>query len=340
VEQQILRQYGFDEGAVITPLTSGLINATWLVTGSTGEQFVLQRINRQVFKNPPDIAFNISSIGAYFAQQYPGCLFTHPVKTSAGEDMVLAGGEWYRLFPFIGGSHTIDVVQSPGQAHEAARQFARFTKQLSGFDATVLKITLPDFHNLPMRYSQFETAVKTADSNRLQTASKEIELLLLHRGIVKQYGELVPHLTIRVTHHDTKISNVLFDENDKGLCVIDLDTVMPGYFTSDAGDMLRTYLCPVSEEETDFEKIVVRRDFYEAVKEGYLSEMGDALTVVEKTHFLFSGKMMIYMQALRFLTDYLNNDVYYGAAYEGHNLIRAGNQLALLQQVFMLDDAL
>jgi hypothetical protein len=123
---------------------------------------------------------------------------------------------------------------------------------------------------------------------------------------------------------------VLFDANNKGICVIDLDTVMPGYFISDVGDMLRTYLSPVSEEETDFSKIEVRDSFYSAIVAGYYAEMKDELTEVEKQHFFYAGEFMIYMQALRFLTDYFNDDRYYGSSYEGHNRNRAENQLVLL----------
>lgn len=125
--------------------------------------------------------------------------------------------------------------------------------------------------------------------------------------------------------------NVLFDENDKGLCVIDLDTMMPGYFISDVGDMMRTYLCPVSEEEQDLSKIMIRNDFFEAIVHGYLSEMREALSEKEQGQFVYAGKFMIYMQALRFITDYLNNDIYYGEKYEGHNLKRAMNQIQLLK---------
>ncbi len=125
----------------------------------------------------------------------------------------------------------------------------------------------------------------------------------------------------------------MFDRGYKGLCVIDLDTVMPGYFFSDVGDMMRTYLCPVSEEEKDLSKITVRKDFYEALVNGYRDAMKDELSEEESKSFLFSGKFMIYMQSLRFLTDYLNNDVYYGSKYEGHNFVRAGNQLVLLEKL-------
>jgi thiamine kinase-like enzyme len=138
---------------------------------------------------------------------------------------------------------------------------------------------------------------------------------------------------IRVTHHDTKISNVLFSEDDKGICVIDLDTVMPGYFISDVGDMFRTYLSPANEEEKDFSKIEIREDYFKAIWDGYMSEMGHELSKEEKAHFIYAGKFMIYMQAIRFLTDHINNDAYYGAAYPDHNFIRAGNQAALLERL-------
>ncbi|HYK56947.1 MAG TPA: aminoglycoside phosphotransferase family protein, partial [Flavisolibacter sp.] len=137
-----------------------------------------------------------------------------------------------------------------------------------------------------------------------------------------------------------KISNVLFDSEGKGICVIDLDTVMPGYFISDVGDMMRTYLSPVSEEETDFSKIIIREEFYKAIVQGYYSEMKEELTETEKQYFFYAGKFMIYMQALRFLTDHINDDVYYGAKYEGHNFARAHNQVILLQQLIRKQDRL
>ena len=136
-----------------------------------------------------------------------------------------------------------------------------------------------------------------------------------------------------MTHHDTKISNVLFDEEGHGLCVIDLDTVMPGYFISDFGDMMRTYLSPVSEEEKDLSKIEIREEYFKAIADGYLHEMQNELTPTEKDHLVYAGKFLTYMQALRFLTDHLNNDVYYGAKYEGHNFVRAINQVALLKKM-------
>jgi hypothetical protein len=126
---------------------------------------------------------------------------------------------------------------------------------------------------------------------------------------------------------------VLFDDNEHGLCVIDLDTVMPGYFISDFGDMMRTYLSPVSDEEKDFSKIEIRDDYFKAIVDGYLGEMEKDVTAIEKKHMVYSGRFIIYMQALRYLTDYLNNDIYYVSKYEGHNLIRATNQVTLLKKI-------
>jgi Ser/Thr protein kinase RdoA (MazF antagonist) len=243
---------------------------------------------------------------------------------------------YFRIFPFIKNSHTIDIVNSPSQAYEAAKQFGRFTNLLSGFPVDKLKITLPDFHNLPLRYSQFETAIKEGNKERIKQSVPMISFLKDQREIVSISERISknPAFKKRVTHHDCKINNVLFDDNNKGLCVVDLDTVMPGYFISDFGDMMRTYLSPVSEEEKDISKIEIREEYFKAIAEGYLSEMEKELTPVEKRYLVYAGKFMVYMQALRFLTDYLDNDIYYGAKYEGQNFIRANNQASLLKKIF------
>ncbi len=341
--QIILNLYGLTEDTVeIKPFGTGLINHTWAIT--TGDKkFILQRINHNIFKHPSDIAANIRMIGDYLSQHYPDYLFVTAEKTLLKDDIVFEVQKGYfRMFPFVKGSHTIDVVSTPSQAYEAAKQFGRFTKLLSGFPAEQLRITLPDFHNLPLRYQQFETAINNGNKERIAAAADTISFLQQHRSIVT-VSEAIPNSPAfkkRVTHHDTKISNVLFDDHDKGLCVIDLDTVMPGYFISDVGDMLRTYLSPVSEEETDFSKIKIREDYFKAIAEGYLSEMNQELSTEEKAHFVYAGKFMIYMQALRFLADYINDDVYYGSKYEGHNFMRAKNQVVLLEKLMEKEEAL
>ncbi|MBA2250601.1 MAG: aminoglycoside phosphotransferase family protein [Chitinophagaceae bacterium] len=346
---KILESFGIT-GHNVTSYGSGLINHTWVVENKKGEKiFILQRINELVFLHPADIAFNIRLIAKYLRYQtipgsdIPGTqpIISIPLLTKYGNDLLQTNEGYFRVFSFLKNAHTIENVQTPHQAFEAAAQFGKFTKLLSGFDATQLKITLPDFHNLSLRFKQFEEALQTGNNERVERSKEIIDLILKHKDIVDEFEKIKsnPDFKTRVTHHDTKISNVLFDENDNGVWVIDLDTVMPGYFISDVGDMFRSYLSPVNEEEKDFSKIVIRKDYYQAIISGYLQEM-DALTTTEQKYFLYAGKFMIYMQALRFITDHLNNDVYYGAKYEGHNFVRAGNQITLLQKLIEFEKLL
>lgn len=322
------------------PLTSmvigqGLINHSWKLNTPNGN-FILQKINTAVFRHPENIENNLRVISEYLSSHHPGYNFIAPVPASDGKGMIRITGEGYfRLFPFVEGSVSKDVTETPEQAFEAAIQFGRFTRLLSGLDVSQLKVTIPGFHDLSWRYEQFVTALEHGNTERIKGSAILIAEMQEHSGIVREYESILanPDFRLRVTHHDTKISNILFDKNDKGICVIDLDTVMPGYFFSDVGDMMRTYVCPVSEEEKDFSKILIREEFYKAIVRGYYGEMKNELTDKEKDHFFYAGKFMIYMQALRFLTDHINNDMYYGAAYPGHNFIRAGNQAMLLKRL-------
>jgi Ser/Thr protein kinase RdoA (MazF antagonist) len=344
VLKSVLSAYGFDIGSTkVEAFGSGLINHTWRVSDAE-HVYILQRINHAIFKKPEDIAANISLIAAYLQQNYPEYLFVSPLKTAKGEEMIYLEGEGYfRMFPFVEGSHSKDVVETPEQAYEAAAQFGKFTFLLCshpdssgrGVGESDLKITLPQFHDLSLRYQQFLDTLIHGNKERIIESDELIQILIQYADIAHVYDRIKtnPQFKLRVTHHDTKISNVLFDTHDKGLCVIDLDTVMPGYFISDVGDMMRTYLSPVSEEETNFSKIEVRDAFYKAIVQGYFDEMKEELTETEKQYFFYAGQFMIYMQALRFLADYLNNDVYYGAKYPKHNFNRAKNQVVLLQKL-------
>ena len=339
----ILAAYGLNaDRTTVEAFGSGLINRTWKLT-TPDKRFILQKVNQNVFREPANIACNHRLLADYLKRHHPDYFFVEPVCSVSGEELVYEKGDgWYRLSPFVDGSHTIDVVATPQQAYEAARQFGRFTRMLSEMDAAELKTTIPAFHDLELRYKQFLHALESGNRQRGQQAAAAIATAQSHASIVDTYKAIKenPAFKLRVTHHDTKISNVLFDDADRGICVIDLDTVMPGYFISDVGDMMRTYLSPVSEEEKDFTKIEVREEFYHAVVDGYYEEMEAVLTGEEKACFFYAGTFLIYMQALRFLTDHLNNDVYYGAAYEGHNLIRAQNQLTLLERLIQKQDAL
>ena len=329
----VLEVFGFDP--VLTeakPLGEGLINYTYSLH-SGNDVYVLQKINTTVFKNPDAIAHNIKGISDYLVVHNPDYYFVTPIHSVQGNQMEYIDGGYYRVFPYVNGSHAKTVVQNEGQAFEAGYQFGHFTNVLNGLHAADLQITIPDFHNLTLRYQQFSTALETGNKDRITQANIEIKYLQDKKWIADFFETISsnPNFKLRATHHDTKISNLLFDANDKGICVIDLDTLMPGYFISDLGDMFRTYLCAVSEEETDFEKILVRPSIYKAIVKGYLQGAGNIFSEDENAQIFYAGQFMIYMQALRFLTDFINNDVYYGAKYPLHNYKRACNQIKLLE---------
>ena len=333
--ETVLRAYLPDiEHFSMVPIGSGLIHRTWKVVVPGEGGYILQEVNTGVFSNPVAIAENLDKIGRWLAEREPEYRFTAPLRTADGSVFYRdSAGGYLRMFPYVVGSRTLDVVVNPGQAFEASRQFGLFTRMLRGFDVGQLQETLPRFHDLELRYEQFDRAVFSGDVTRVRDSAGLIAFLHGQRGLVDEYIALKrdPGFLLRVTHHDTMISNVLFDDGDKGLCVIDLDTVMPGYFISDVGDMIRTYVSPASEEVVDLSTVVVRREFYQAIREGYLGVMGDVLSASERERFFYAGLFMVYMQALRFLADHLNGDVYYGARYAGHNYNRAANQVALLR---------
>lgn len=320
----------------VSAFGSGLINKTYKLTAKEGsDSYILQQINKNVFKSPILVTKNIQKVGEYLSLNYPNYLFVGLIPAINGEFSVRNNdGEFYKLSKFIKNSLTVNTVDNCKQAYEAAFKFGEFTSLLKDFDSRDLHYTLPNFHNLTFRFEAFEKQLSTAEKNRLADAKDAIELIYKHKNIVDTYQNIVNErlLPVRVIHHDTKINNILFDEFNSGLCVIDLDTIMPGYYISDLGDMFRTYLCPVDEEEQDLTKIKIRPDIFSAIATGYLQKMGEMLTASEKKLFVYAGKFMIYMQAIRFLTDFLANDLYYGEKYPGHNLARAKNQLTLLAQ--------
>lgn len=333
--QAILGAYGLHaENFKIEPFGSGLINHTWKVFHEE-LAYVLQEVNAAVFRQPQHIAQNLRAIKEYLDQTAPDYLFVAPITTSSGNDFVIIDDHFYRIFPFVENSCSIDFVQLPEQAYQAAKQFGQFTRMLCAFDVQKLKPTIEDFHNLPLRVKQFKTALAQAGEERVNEAKFAIEEIIRHYDIEEQFVHMVDSgaLHLHVIHHDTKISNALLQaEIGVGLCVIDLDTVMPGYFISDVGDMMRTYLSEANEEEKDFNKIAIRADVFAEIYKGYMEEMDQVLTLVEKQFFIYSGKFMIYMQAVRFITDFLNGDVYYKTDYPKQNLMRGLNQVDLLNK--------
>lgn len=341
----VIKQYNLPEATWdIRHFGTGLINHTWLVSApNRKEKYICQKINESVFKQPEYIAENINSIGSYLQKHYPAYFFIQPLQTHSASGLVwLPDSGYYRMMPFAEGSHTVDTVTDTGVAFEAAKQFARFTANLRSFPVEKLHITLPDFHNLRFRLYQYRQALHYADPKMLKHCDKEIKVLQKFHAIELRWEGIYhnPLFPKRVIHHDTKISNCLFDDRNKGMAVIDLDTVMPGYYMSDVGDMCRSYLCALNEESTAFDEILIRLEYFDALADGYLSEMGNVLTPDELELFTYSGQFLMYMQALRFLADFLAGNPYYPVSHPMHNLDRTKNQLALLKQFCALEDAM
>jgi hypothetical protein len=336
--EHISKLFGLEpDNYTFKPFGSGHINATFLLESiSENKRFVLQKININVFKKPEIIAINVGNTSDFLAKNHPEYLFIHQIKTVNGEDLAFVDGEYWRLSPFIPNSYSINSVSDPQMAYEAGKAFGLLTKNLHYMPLEGLQASIPGFHDLAWRYHQFEESLKNGNQNRIKEVAQEIEFIQSQRHLVEVYQNIIqnPDYPTRMIHHDTKINNVLFDKTtNKSLCVCDLDTLMPGKIISDIGDMVRTYICEESEESTEFEKIKIRTEYFEALMNGYLSQMKSLISPAEKENLFFAGPFMIYMQGLRFLTDYLNDDIYYPIKYHEHNLNRAKNQRILLEDL-------
>lgn len=330
----VLSSFGLNPDLTVVRINSGHINYTFKV----GDSYILQRINKNVFLNPLTITKNLLSASTFLKQTAPDYKFLHGLKTPDGiDDLVYdADGYPWRLFPYIKNTITINEVETINQAYEAAKAFGLLSKNLAACDINSFEETIPQFHNLSFRYSQFEQALLEASNDRKERARHLIDGYIQYNYLVHQYENLVQSksLQLRVMHNDTKINNVLFEEDtNKAICVIDLDTLMPGYFIYDLGDMVRTFVSPSAEDEIDISKIEVRKEIQQAILDGYLSEMDAVLTNEEKLAIPLAGPMMTYMIGIRFLTDFLRGDVYYQVTYRDQNLNRATNQFYLLEKL-------
>ena len=336
VIRKILEEYGllFDTFA-IAPVGSGYIHQTYKLDGA--EKYILQRVNKNVFRKPEIIAANLKTASEYLSIHHPDHLFLTALPTKTGDQMAYDddGFPW-RIFPYFDNTYTIDKVDNAAQAFSAASEFARLSVNLEGVDLGLFKPTIERFHDLGWRYEQFLESLGEGLPERKETAADIIQKAKGFKYLVDKYEQLVGSgiLRLRITHNDTKINNILFDATtDRAVTAIDLDTLMPGYFIYDLGDMIRTFVSPVDEEETDLDKIIVRKEIYDAIIRGYLSQMKDILSPKELAAVPFSGMMMTYIMALRMLADFLNGDVYYQIRYKDQNLIRATNQFRLLEQL-------
>lgn len=329
----------FGEGQpVIQVLKGGLIHHTYKASYvGQRESVVLQCINQTMFHHPEDIIHNYQLV--YEAVHGKEGITIPPIIPARDGKLFWLDrhNQFWRAIRFVPNSYTALVPQDAAAARLTANCFANFTSALASVELNQLRPVIPRFHDLAMRYDQFEKAVLTATQDRLLTATHVIAELRQRHHLVEFYNEVVrrPDLFLqRVMHHDCKLSNILLDvHSHQAICPVDLDTVMPGLFFSDLGDMIRSMACSVDENSTEWEAIAIRPDFYDAIVEGYCSGMGDQLTDEELKHIHKAGLLMVFMQSLRFITDHLNNDIYYQISYPEQNLNRALNQLLLLEKL-------
>jgi thiamine kinase-like enzyme len=333
---QILFQYGIDATAsIIKPFGSGLIHQTYLVE-TPSLKYILQKVNTNVFKHPEIISSNIAQADNYLKAKHPSYIFPGLVSTKSGKNLLYLENECWKLSQFINNTYTLNKLSDPEMAYQAAQAFAKLTKNLDGLPIANIKETIPNFHNLAFRYEQFLSSLERAIPERKTKANDLIKSVFGQKYHVETYLNIVSDTSypIRMIHHDTKINNVLFDQDTKkSIAVCDLDTLMVGRIISDLGDMIRTYTCSENEDHTNPAEVKVLKEYSEALHAGYLNILGPILTKTEIRHIDFAGPFMIYMQAIRFLGDYLTGDTYYGAKYETHNYDRASNQMALLESL-------
>lgn len=322
----------------VRPLGAGLINDTYLVETACGPRYVLQRINNAIFKDVPLLQHNIEAVTGHIRANIVAAGETDPdrkvlryipLKTGP-QTYCEVGGNFWRMSVFVKDSVTLSEV-NPSTSYATGRAFGQFETMLADLREP-LGETIPDFHNMELRSRQLREAVAADRAGRVH--EPEVQQLL---DVIAEYdAEMCKAeqmhrdgiLPKRICHCDPKVNNILFDADGNILCVIDLDTVMPSFVFSDFGDFLRTGANTVAEDSPEYDKVEFRMDIYEAFRKGYL-ETATFLTDVEKDNLPFAARLFPYMQAVRFLADYLNADVYYKISYPEHNLVRTKNQLAL-----------
>lgn len=335
---EILKHFAI--GTVAEGYGNGHINDTYLVTMP---RYILQRINTSIFRNPDQLMENIENVTAFLRER---------IKEDGGDFQrgtltvvpTLEGGRYYkvddenvfRVYRFVEGTKTIESSKTPEDLYEAGVGFGHFQKLLADFPVERLHETIKDFHHTPKRIEALRQAIREDRAGRAGSVQKEIDFALENAAwagsVVKGMEE--GRIPVRVTHNDTKINNILFDQDTgKAVCVIDLDTVMPGSMLYDFGDALRIGGSTAAEDEVELDKVRFDERAFEAFAKGYLSEMREALTEDELALLPLSVKLMTYECGIRFLTDYLNGDTYFKIHREHHNLDRARNQFRLVADI-------
>lgn len=328
----------FDRWIDAAVFGNGNINDTYRIRveqGGVPADYLLQRLNHQVFKDPEAVMRNIVSVCNYLLRQDYGYRVVAPLAALDGHFLQCdARGNYWRMFPFLDNTYAPEGQADADIAYKAARAYGAFARALRDFPAESLAETIPGFHDTDRRWDVFLNVLDEDPVGRVKATQAEIEAMLGAKPVFDRISRLKKSgdLPLRVTHNDTKAGNILFDnDSHRALAVIDLDTVMPGTVLSDFGDMVRTF-APDRQEDAP-EEVRLREDVLDALQRGFLEETGDFLQPAEKENLISGAAWIAGEQALRFLTDWLAGDVYYKIRHPEHNLVRARNQLALLRVV-------
>ncbi|MDR1692691.1 MAG: aminoglycoside phosphotransferase family protein [Oscillospiraceae bacterium] len=317
---------------------SGHINGTFLLEDSAGAKYILQRINKNVFRDPAALMGNIAAVTEHLRSRTDNPReVLSLVPTEDGKLWLTdAGGETWRVYRFVTGSLSLDKAETPDDFRESGFAFGRFQRLLADFPAHTLTETIVKFHDTPSRFAALRDAIGKDTHHRVRDAGREIEFALGREKYAKTLVALQDSgdLPLRVTHNDTKLNNVLFDRDTrKALCVIDLDTVMPGLSVNDFGDSIRFGASTAAEDERDLRKVSFSPTLYRAYAGGFLSACGESLTRCEIDSLPDGAKMMTLECGVRFLTDYLSGDSYFQTHREGQNLDRCRTQFKLVSEM-------
>lgn len=328
----------------INPYGSGHIHDTFQIknTDPTCPDYLLQRINNHAFKKVPELMENIEKVTSHLRKKLQSgnhssnreTLTLVPTKESKFFFKDSLDNFW-RMFVFIPDTKSFDLVVSPEQAYLGGKAFGNFQALLNDLPPESLHETIPDFHNVERRLHTFYETLMVDPLNKVQDVQPEINFIIERAEIMTLINKLgrEGRIPLRITHNDTKFNNILFDKTGNTLCVIDLDTVMPGYAVYDFGDSIRTTINTAAEDEKDLNKIQIDLSLFEAYSKGYLEETKFFLNPVEIDHLVFGSKLLSYLMGLRFLTDYIDGNKYYKTNFPEHNLQRARAQFQLIRKI-------
>lgn len=342
----VCRRFGIEGELLKTKIfTDGHINSTYYAEFSeNGEtkKYLVQNINIHVFKNQEILMNNIVSVSEFLKKKIaenggdPKREALNFLKTKDGAYYYIEDDCCWRIYDFIDRAFTYNIIDNKDVFENAGRSFGKFQCLLNEYPSENLKETIPDFHNTTKRIEALEKAAKDDKVGRLKNTQKELEFALSRKDKAKIGLELLKSgkVPLRVTHNDTKINNILFDEETKeGICIIDLDTIMPGLSLYDFGDAIRSGASTALEDEPDLSKVSISLELYESYVKGYLDCCADALTKAEVDHLAYGAWLMTFECGVRFLTDYLDGDNYFRIDYPEHNLVRAKNQFVMASDI-------